>query len=248
MCGRFAQIFELIEIEHLDRILKNALAVDQDLVELFSGNYTKNYNASPTQYATILHMDAPPRLGATQAHFGLIPSWAKDRSRSSSMINARSETINDKPAYRNLVKSKRCILPVNGFYEWQQIPSSKAKQPWFIHRADEQPLFLAGIWDTWLDPEHGGSEVDSFSLITTHSNDFMMDIHHRMPVVLEPETLAPWFDRDAQPRDLAELFTPASEGILSAYRVSKLVNSAANNDPTLIEPDSDASPSTLWEE
>ena len=246
MCGRFAQVFELLEIEHLERILKNALAVDQDLVELFSSNYTKNYNAAPTQYATILAVESPTRLSATQAHFGLIPSWAKDRSRSGSMINARSETINEKPAYRNLFKSKRCVLPVNGFYEWQQVQGSKSKQPWFIHRADEQPMFLAGIWDTWLDPEHGQSEVDSFSLITTHANDFMMDIHHRMPIVLEPEALAAWFDRDAQPSELATQLNPASEGILSAYRVSTRVNSAQNNDPALIEPDSGASEATLF--
>jgi putative SOS response-associated peptidase YedK len=247
MCGRFAQIFQLQDLEHLERIINQALGVDDALIELWAANHTPTHNAAPTQYSSIIHQANAPRIGITQAHFGLIPSWSKDRSRAGSMINARSETISAKPAFRELYRSRRCIVPISGFYEWQQLASTKAKQPWYIHRGDDEPMLLAGLWDTWLDPEHGHSEVDSFTVITTAANAFMADKHHRMPVILEPEAVPGWFDRTAEPRTLAELLTSAPEGILAAHRVSTRVNSPSNNDPSLIEPvETDPGSGTLW--
>lgn len=252
MCGRFAQVFQIEDLEHIERLLNKAMKLDDNLIELFAANYPSSkpaykptFNIAPTQYATVLHPASNKHIGITQAHFGLIPSWSKDRSKSSSMINARCETITSKPAYRDLYRSRRCLLPINGFYEWQKL-TPKSKQPWHIHRADDEPMFLAGVWDTWLDSDHGHCEVDSFSLITTNANEFMGEIHHRMPVVVEPESIAKWFDSKAEPRELEILMSPANEGILAAHRVSSRVNSPANNDPTLIEPDSDPNPSTLW--
>lgn len=245
MCGRFAQVFQIEDLEHIERIINSALGVDQRMIEMFAANYSPSYNIAPTQYATIIHSPAKDRLAVSRSHFGLIPSWAKDKARSASMINARSETIADKPAFRDLYRSRRCLLPINGFYEWQKL-TSKSKQPWYIHRADDEPIFLAGVCDTWLDPEHGHSEVDSFSLITTQANEFMADKHHRMPVILEPQAISRWFDRTSEPRELGELLCPSPDGILAAHRVSNRVNSPTNNDPTLIEPDSDTQPSTLW--
>jgi putative SOS response-associated peptidase YedK len=252
MCGRFAQVFQIEDLEHIERIINQSIGLDQSMIELFAANYSPttkpSYNIAPTQYATVLHpTSASPRspIGATQAHFGLIPSWSKDRSRSSSMINARCETIASKPAYRDVYRSRRCILPINGFYEWQKL-TAKDKQPWYIYRADDEPMFLAGVYDTWLDPEHGHSEVDSFSLITTHANEFIADKHHRMPIVLEPESIALWFDRAAEPRELESLLIPANEGILSAHRVSKRVNSPTNNDADLINETGPAGQGTLF--
>ena len=248
MCGRFAQVFVEQDLEHIERILLQATGVDQGLIEMWSETYPVSkpaYNIAPTQYASIIHTPSTNRTSLTQAHFGLIPSWAKDRSRSSSMINARSETIKAKPAYREVFRSRRCLLPINGFYEWQKL-TSKIKQPWYIYRADGEPMLLAGVCDTWLDPDHGHCEVDSFSLITTTANEFMSDLHHRMPVVVEPEAVNSWFDPAAEVRELEAQMTPAMEGVLMAHRISKRVNSPDNNDPALMELDSDASPSTLW--
>ena len=248
MCGRFAQIFVEQDLEHIERILNQATGVDQGLIEMWSDTYPATkaaYNIAPTQYASIIHTPSTNRIALTQAHFGLIPSWAKDRSRSSSMINARCETISAKPAYRDIYRSRRCLLPINGFYEWQKL-ASKIKQPWYIFRADEEPMLLAGVCDTWLDPEHGHCEVDSFSLITADANEFMGDIHHRMPVVIEPESVRSWFDPSAESREVRSLLKPANEGVLAAHRVSKRVNTTQHNDSTLLEPDSDAPPSTLW--
>ncbi|MDF1809281.1 MAG: SOS response-associated peptidase [Phycisphaerales bacterium] len=249
MCGRFAQVFQIEDLEHIERIINQALGIDKELIELFATNFKPTYNASPTQYPTIIsatdnHTNGMPIV--TQAHFGLIPSWSKDRSRASSMINARSETIESKRSFASLFRSRRCILPVSGFFEWQRIPGEKTKQPWYIKRADSLPMMLAGIWDTWLDPEHGHSEVDSFSLITCDANDFMSDIHHRMPIILEPESISSWCDRTSEPRELADRLVSAPDGVLAAHRVSRKVNSAKNNDPSLIEPDLDTPPAGLW--
>tara|TARA_R110002072_G_scaffold42064_4_gene117473 strand:+ start:31776 stop:32555 length:780 start_codon:yes stop_codon:yes gene_type:complete len=258
MCGRFAQIFQDQDLDRIGHAISWAPGgpspIDEALLELLSDQHTRSYNIAPTQYASILHIGAHSgngrpgkNISTTQAHFGLIPSWAKDRSRSSSMINARSETISAKPAYRDVYRSRRCIVPINGFYEWQKIPSARSKQPWYLSRADAAPLLLAGVCDTWLDPEHGHSEVDSFSLITTKANAFIEPIHHRMPVVIEPESVSQWFDPECPPRELRELLAPANDGVLCGHRISSRVNSPSNDDPTLIERDADAMPGSLWE-
>lgn len=249
MCGRFAQVFQTQDLEHIERTLQQTLNIDNDLIELIAANYQPSYNTPPTAHATIIHQPGnttKSRPHFSQAHFGLIPSWSKDRSRAASMNNARSETITAKPSFRNLYRSSRCLIPITGFYEWQPISGSKTKQPWYIHRADAQPLMLAGIWDTWLDPEHGHSEVDTFSIITTKANSFMADIHHRMPVIVEPESIRTWFDRTAEPRQLEQLLTSSPAGIVTGHRVSKRVNTTTNNDPSLIEPDTSIPPSSLW--
>ena len=258
MCGRFAQIFQDQDLDRIGHAISWAPGgpspIDESLLELLSDQHARSYNIAPTQYASILHNPASGgretpgyHIATTQAHFGLLPSWTKDRSRSSSMINARCETITAKPAFRNVFRSRRCILPINGFYEWQKIPSSKIKQPWFFSRADGEPLLLAGVCDTWLDPEHGHSEVDSFSIITTKANDFIEPIHHRMPVVIEPESVHHWFDPQYPARELMELLAPANDGVLCGHRITSRVNSPTNDDPSLVEPDTDAMPGTLWE-
>lgn len=249
MCGRFAQSFQSQDLEQIERILQQSLAIDDDLIELFAANYQPSHNTPPTAHATIVHQPGNTttnRPHFSQAYFGLIPSWSKDRSRAASMNNARSETLSIKPSFRNLYRSSRCLIPISGFYEWQSITGSKTKQPWYIHRADTQPLMLAGVWDTWLDPEHGHSEVDSFSIITTQSNAFMADIHHRMPVIIEPESVHQWLDRTTEPRELDELLAPSPAGIIAGHRVSTRVNATSNNDPSLIEPDTSIPPASLW--
>ncbi len=247
MCGRVPQYVDPSTYDKLFELFLGVPYPHEDLIESLAACYPDSYNIAPTQSAAIIHADHDARrLGADPAHFGLIPKWAKERSISAKMINARSETIWEKPAYRGLISSRRAVLPINGFYEWQAIPTQKTKQPWYIHRADENPMLLACVWDTWLDPDQGGSPVDSFSIITTDANEQLSDKHHRMPVIIEPESLKPWFDRESTPREVADLLRPSPEGVLGMHRVSTRVNTPSNNDPELMTPDSDAGPATLW--
>lgn len=251
MCGRFPQIFDAHALERLRDLLIGAAYFDDEIINALADRHPRSYNIAPTQHAAIIHPDHDRRqLRSDLAHFGLIPSWAKERSISAKMINARSETIWEKPAYRGLISSRRALLPINGFYEWQALPKQpgqkSTKQPWYISRADESPMLLACVWDTWLDPEHDLSPVDSFSIITTDANEQLDDKHHRMPVILEPESLDAWFDRQSEPRTVRNLLRPAPEGVLAMHRVSTRVNSPNNDDAQLIEPDSDAGPATLW--
>lgn len=247
MCGRFVQVFDANALERLRELLIGAAYFDDELINALAQHYPRSYNIAPTQHAAIIHADhGPETLVPDLAHFGLIPSWAKERSISAKMINARSETIWEKPAFRGLINSRRALLPINGFYEWQAIPSQKTKQPWYITRADASPMLLACVWDTWLDPDHEGSPVDSFAIITTDANEQLADKHHRMPVILEPESIDAWLDREQEPRAVRDLLRPAPEGVLCMHRVSTRVNSPANNEATLTEPDSNAGPATLW--
>lgn len=247
MCGRFTQYIDPYTLDRLFELFLGVPYPHEDLIESLAACYPNSYNVAPTQSGAIVHAaDDTQSLSASPAHFGLIPKWAKERSISAKMINARSETIWEKPAYRGLISSRRAVLPINGFYEWQAIPTQKTKQPWYIHRADEQPMLLACVWDTWLDPDSDGSPIDSFSIITTDANDQLKDMHHRMPVILESESLDPWFDRETSPRDVSDLLRPSPEGILGMHRISTRVNTPSNNDAALIEPDSNAGPATLW--
>lgn len=247
MCGRFVQVFDAHALERLRELLIGAAYFDDDLINALAQHHPRSHNIAPTQHAAIIHPDHDRRRLCTDlAHFGLIPNWAKDRSISAKMINARSETLWEKPAFRGLISSRRALLPINGFYEWQAIPTQKTKQPWYIARADESPMLIACVWDTWLDPAHDLSPVDSFSIITTDANEQLADKHHRMPVILEPESLDAWFDRQSEPRTVRDLLRPSPEGVLTMHRISTRVNSPANNDAQLTAPDSDAGPATLW--
>ncbi|MEX0877046.1 MAG: SOS response-associated peptidase [Phycisphaerales bacterium] len=263
MCGRFSQAIPIEILLHL-RAWRDAGAIlDEAMINRLAADYEPNYNIAPSRPALIVRADghgqtdagAAVRLGASIARFGLIPSWAKDRSIGAKMINARAETIGEKPAFRGLVRSRRAVLPVDGFYEWQSLPASKAKRPWFFRRADGEPVLLACVWDTWLDPQ-AGSPVDSFSIITTAAGEQIQPIHHRTPVVLGEESLPGWFDRETPMNEVHAMLRPAGAGVLDMHPVSARVNSPANNDPALIErcdapvgpasPDSAGSPPTLW--
>ena len=247
MCGRFVQVFDAHALERLRDLLIGAAYFDDAMIEELARIQPGSYNIAPTQHAGIIHRhEKPDQLAASPAHFGLIPKWAKERTISAKLINARSETIWEKPAYQGLIRSRRAVLPINGFYEWQAIPSQKTKQPWYISRADEHPMLLGCIWDTWSDPQHHGSPLDSFSIITTNANEQLSDTHHRMPVILEPESLDRWFERETPSRDVSDLLCPCPEGVLGMHRVSTRVNTPSNNASDLIEPDSTADPTTLW--
>lgn len=189
--------------------------------------FPKTYNAAPTQRLPISRLvDDAPVLSL--ARWGLIPSWAKDASIGSRLINARAETVATKPAFRAAYKSRRCLVPALGFYEWQATP--RGKVPHFITSADEGLMSFAGLWEQWQPPE--GQPVISYTIITTDANEFMAKLHNRMPVILEPETWRAWLTTP----DPAPLLAPCSPDRLRAWPVSTRVNSPKNNDAQLIEP------------
>jgi putative SOS response-associated peptidase YedK len=167
----------------------------------------------------------------------LVPSWAKDSRIGARLINARSETLAQRPAFRSLVSTRRALLPVSGFYEWRRPePGSPArKQPFYFHHADGEPLVFAGLWDLWLDAE--GQPLRSCTIITTAANKTMASVHHRMPVILPRDAWDEWLDPEPMPPTLlAELLAPAADDLLTINPVSRAVNSSRNDGPELIEP------------
>jgi putative SOS response-associated peptidase YedK len=194
-----------------------------------------SYNVAPTQMSPIVRRSTVEN-GACEgvmARWGLIPSWAKDVKIGSRLINARGETVAAQPAFRSAYRSRRCLVLFSGFFEWQPSVAATHKQPWYITRADEHPLAIAGLWERW---GNGSMSIDSFAVVTTSANAFMASIHNRMPVVLEPESTMRWLNPQLTPAELETLIAPAPDGVLTARRVSTRVNRPANNDPACIAP------------
>jgi len=192
-----------------------------------------SYNVAPTQLSLIVRRaEGGEREGAI-ARWGLIPPWAKDRSIGSRLINARAETVAEKPAFRHALEARRCVAPADSFYEWRKLAGPRRKQPWRILRADGEPLRLAGLWET---RDGGEGAVESFTIITVAASVFMQSLHDRMPAILEPEDVDVWLDPDAGVSSARGLLRPAADGVLLAHPVSERVNSPANDDQTLIEP------------
>jgi putative SOS response-associated peptidase YedK len=206
-----------------------------------------NFNVAPTNdiLAVVANAQGERRLEAF--HWGLVPSWAKDIKIGSKMINARSETIAEKPAFKGLLKKHRLIIPMDGFYEWQAAgegaPLGKAgkpmKTPMFIHRADGEPLAVAGLWATWRDREAGPDApwLHSCTVITTSANAKMTPVHDRMPVILQASAWDEWLDPGNNDTEaLRLLLRPAPDDVLAMHAVSTDVNNVRNKGPELIEP------------
>ena len=204
--------------------------------EVSETRITPRFNIAPTQLDLFVRVeDGGRRL--VESRWGLIPSWAKDRSVGSKMFNARAETLPERPAYRNLVARHRCVIPASGFYEWHS--TGTGKQPLYIHPANGSPLVLAGLWTVWQNPE-SGEPVTSHTIITCAPNDFMASIHNRMPVILDDEAMSRWLDPELSAAgDVLALLQPCPEDMLAAYPVAPLVNSVRNDGPEMIQPLSD---------
>ena len=158
--------------------------------------------------------------------WGLIPFWSKDPSFGNKMINSRSETIAQKPAFRNSFKNRRCLIPTDGFYEWQKLKEG-GKQPYFIHKVDNKPFAFAGIWDKWKSPE--GKEIESCSILTTNANKVVKPIHDRMPVIVEPKKFDLWLNPSIQEaEELTPLLKPYHDSKLEAHPVTTYVNNPSN--------------------
>ncbi|MCA9280477.1 MAG: SOS response-associated peptidase [Phycisphaeraceae bacterium] len=225
MCGRYALIVSGAELAELLRAARWS-------------PWTARYNIAPTQLAPILRLGEDDQRELVPARWGLIPSWAKDPAIGNRMINARAETAAEKPAFRSAMKKRRCVIPASGFYEWQRIERSKAKQPWFIQSADSPIVALAGLWELW---EKSDEPIESFTILTTTPNMLMTALHDRMPAILDPDDISEWLAPDTSPEQIDDLLTPAPDGTLGAHRVSTRVNSPANDDAALSEPIADDS-------
>ncbi len=195
------------------------------------------YNIAPSQpVATVV---ATPDAPAPYFHFllwGLIPSWAKDPTIGQRLINARAETVSEKPSFRAAFKRRRCLILADGFYEWQAQANRKTKQPYYIFLKDHQPFAFAGLWEHWSDPVSGG-ELQTCTILTTTPNELMEPIHTRMPVILAPENYAAWLDPDYyQPPVLQAMLRPFDADAMDRYPVSTVVNKPQNDSPDCIEP------------
>jgi putative SOS response-associated peptidase YedK len=167
--------------------------------------------------------------------WGLIPSWSKDPSIGDRMINARAESLAEKPSFRNAYRRRRCLILADGFYEWKQDPGMKSKQPMYIRLKNDQPFAFAGLWEIWKSPDE--TEVRSCTIITTVPNSLLEPIHNRMPVILPAEAYDIWLAReDRQPEQLNNLLVPYPPSEMVAYSVSRMVNKPEFDSPELIQP------------
>lgn len=189
----------------------------------------ENYNVCPTQrVAVIWQADGVRHLGAMR--WGFLPVWYKGLTDGPLLINARAETVAQKPAFRAAVRARRCLVPADGYYEWFR-DGENNRLPWYFSRQDGAPLVLAGIWQDW---EQGSERLRSCAIVTTEANAATQAVHHRMPVILEPEDWAKWLGEEGH--GAARLMQPAGEEVLTFHRVSRAVNSNRAHGPELIEP------------
>ena len=217
MCGRYNLISNLT-------VLGDRFEFDATQLTLEPA-----YNVAPTQNVLTVVGGESRRAGFMR--WGLIPFWAKDRSIGSRMINARAETVADKPSFRAAFRRRRCLVLADGFYEWQRTGSRK--RPMRIALRSREPFAFAGIWSMWKDPE--GNSIPTCAIITTSANELLRPIHHRMPVILPREMEGCWLDRSIQDTtELRGVLTAYPDHAMGTYEVSTLVNSVANDGPDLI--------------
>ena len=223
MCGRFVQFSSLRTLEkYFD-------------FRAAPGEIAPNYNIAPTQKVLAIVQQAEYRLETL--HWGLVPSWAKNLSGASRLINARAETVATKPSFRAAFKRRRCLILADGFYEWRAEKGNK--QPWYLKLPEDQPFAFAGLWEIWKGKDSSQTQDDykSCTIITTEASDSVRDIHHRMPVILQPEAYSIWLAPDKQDiQQLESILDTKHIRELKCYPVSKHVNKIQNNSPSNIEP------------
>lgn len=194
-------------------------------------NFPPRYNVAPTQPIAIVRLVNGKRQFAL-VRWGLLPSWVKDPKNFSLLINARGESLTDKPAFRAAMKYRRCLVPADGFYEWRAL--GLRKQPYFVRTKAGGPLAFAGLWETWIGPN--GEELETAAIVTTRANRTLAGIHDRMPVIVPPDAFDLWLDCASVDAETAvALVRPSPDDLLEAYEVSTDVNRTANDNPTLVE-------------
>jgi len=239
MCGRFA-------VASSPSLLAERLGVDEVRID----DAEPDYNVAPRAQVMIVRQREDRRI-LSRVRWGLVPSWAKDPKMGDRMINARAEQVADKPAFRTAFTKRRCLVPADGFYEWQVVapPSTPKgrpkKQPVFVHRRDGEPMAFAGLWEVWKVPDEFTDVPDgvdegwlrSCAIVTTRPNDLLAPVHDRMPVLLPESAWSRWLDPGEADADaLTALLVPAADDLLELWPVSTAVNSADNNGPELVQP------------
>ena len=220
MCGRYSLVVDLKYFaEHYGYT-----------VERF--DFSPNYNISPGSQVPIIYADRSGEPAVTAMRWGLVPRWAKDKSPGYRLINARSETVDVKPAFRHAFAGGRCLVPADGFYEWEK--DGERKIPYRVVFPDSRPFVFAGLWDLW-DPGAAGEILYSFAILTAAANEDIKPVHPRMPVILDPDDWGRWLNPDSGGKELKDLLLPYP-GKLLVYEVSSLVNSPRNNSPEVIRP------------
>jgi len=219
MCGRFAGFSSM-------ETLKAHFPIDVADVTA-----TANYNVAPNQeILAIIRQEEKNHLLAV--YWGLVPFWAKDLSTGSRLINARSETVADKPSFRNAFRKRRCLIPANGFYEWKKAGGKEPKQPMYLTLPDESPFAFAGLWESWDNKGKEGTPYRSCAILTREASESVKPIHHRMPVILKPEAFTSWLDPDNQDKsNLLDIIQNNIYTELKSVPVSNQVNSPKNNRP-----------------
>ena len=219
MCGRFVQFSD-------PDTYKEVFELDA------CPDVPARYNIAPTQQVLAVRAVRPGSREAMLLRWGLVPSWSKGPDSRYSMINARAESVHERPAYRSAFRSRRCLIPAEGFYEWQN--SKTGKQPFLISITDHTPFAMAGLWETWQGPD--GSPLQTCTVIVTEANSAIRPVHDRMPVILPPDSYDRWLDPDIQdPSLLMPLLLPYPADGTHLTPVSQRVNNARNDDPDLIK-------------
>jgi putative SOS response-associated peptidase YedK len=227
VCGRFSQFKEFREIRL--RFDPDALGADWD-GSLF---LHPRYNIAPSQMVPVIARDGSKRLGLKS--WGLVPSWAKNRTIGQKMINARAETLGEKPSFKRLLFTRRCIVPATGFYEWAK--DGKRKVPIYFRMKDGGLFGFAGLWDLWKSPDGPGGQIESFTIITTAPNELIARVHDRMPAILKRDDETRWLDpRLEDGAALGSMLQPYPAGEMEGYEVSRAVNSPLNHGPECIAP------------
>lgn len=210
-------------------------------------NLKQRWNIAPTQDVPVIRRDRAGIRHLDMLRWGLVPGWAKDPGVGSSMINARAETVAGKPSFRSSFRQRRCLVPVDGFYEWTTV--GKRRQGHLIHRRDRHSFALAGLWEQWTGPKGGPAldhPLESFTIVTTTSNSDLSWLHERMPAILSEEEQERWLDPSTDPDCLLALLHPAPAGLLTSYPVGPAVNAVRNDNsscaiPFTEQPDAQAS-------
>ncbi|MGA2291056.1 SOS response-associated peptidase [Bradyrhizobium sp.] len=219
MCGRFV-------------ITSPPAALRQIFGYVEQPNFPPRHNIAPTQPIPVVILDNGIRHFRLM-RWGLLPAWVKEPAKFTLLINARAETVLEKPAFRNAMRRRRCLIPADGYYEWQA--SAKRKQPTFIHRRDGQPIGLAGLAETWTGPN--GEELDTVAIVTAPASADLAVLHHRVPVTVAPEDFERWLDCGRHDAGTAmTLLAPPAAGEFVWHEVSTRVNRVANDDAQLILP------------
>ncbi len=225
VCGRYVQASS-------PELLAEKFGVDEVRID----DHAPVYNVAPRAEMPAVRRRQDRKV-LSKLRWGLVPSWAKDPKMGDRLINARAEEVADKPAFRTAFARRRCLVPADGFYEWQPRPGQKRKQPMFVHRCDGEPMAFAGLWEVWRDRDVGEDAdwLRTFAIMTTRPNDTLAPIHDRMPVILPESAWDTWLDPDADPAKLSSLLVPAPDDVIDVYPVSLLVNSAENDGPELVQ-------------